>query len=145
MRYSRIKEQPAPSREHLHNRMSGFIFLIITAAAVIYIFSATKAGDFLSEKVVAPAVEFFTQKNADTSSEEVDVFSNQQSLITEELNLPAISQYFLQTGVFNTKDNAESAASELRSIGGAGYIREDNGQYRVIISGYSSKEDAINE
>lgn len=146
MRYSRMKEQSTHIKDNTPNRSGRFIFILILAAAVIYIVAATKAGDIFSEKVIIPAVEFFAGKNADTPPSEVAsaVFSDQDDLITDELTLPQIAQYLLQYGVFSSEENAENAAKELFSIGGAGYIREEDGQFRVIISGYSSREDAIN-
>ncbi len=146
MRYSRMREQHLHTKENTPQKSGGFIFILIIAAAVVYIICATKAGEYLSEKVITPVVSFFAEKTDETEHAESAsaIISAPNDLVTEEIALPASEDYLLQYGVFSSMDNAQASAEELMSIGGAGYIREEDGQFRVIISGYSAKDDALN-
>ena len=146
MRYSRMREHNEGRADKNTHRSGSTVLILIIVAAAAYIILATKAGDFLSEKIVAPVVNYFADKNtADEPAEStVNPISPSESMVSAELNFPAIGHYMLQYGVFGSKENAEKAAEELRSIGGAGYISEQDGKFRVIISGYASKADAEN-
>lgn len=128
-----IQEEPKRGKN------SGFFLILLVVAAVIYLIVAGKAGSFLSDKIVKPVVSFFTQ-NTDKDSEENPAVET----VGVNVKFPAFEMYLLQVGIFSEESNAEKSSAEISSMGGAGYIREENGDHRVIISGYATKDDAEN-
>lgn len=138
MRYSRMRETTPP--EEKSGKPMGLIVFLLIAGAVVYLVSAGKAGNFLSEKVIQPIANYFSE---DTPRDEADAQgSSGTSAQTASITFPSIELYLLQVGVYSEEENAKKAATEIAAIGGAGYFYEDEGNYRVLISGYSAKSDA---
>ena len=55
---------------------------------------------------------------------------------------PAMDFYFLQVGVYASQENAETEAKSIQSQCGAGYVYQDKEDFRVILSAYTSQDDA---
>lgn len=112
-----------------------FIVVLIIAAAAVAIIGVSKVGGFVSDKIVAPVAAWF---NPDEDTE-IETADTQQ---TGSFELSAGTLYALQVGVFSSEENANVFANELRARGGAGYVMEDAGSWRVLIAGYADRADA---
>lgn len=115
---------------------ASFFIIVLALMGLIYLGAATKAGTFLAEKVVQPVFErfgvFFVAE-----SEEPSVDNS-----TISFTLPAFDFYFLQSGVYASQENAKTAAKTLQEQGGAGYIYQDDQDFRTIVSAYTTESDA---
>lgn len=132
-RSTRRKKAPQMKAGHV---LAGLLF----AAAVIYLVSASRAGTWLAEKVIAPVFSAFdAEHNASSTAP-----SSQQAESSEkqQIMLPGINCYAVQLGVFTSKENAETLASDMSDKGAGCYILKDGDRYRVLASGYASKEEA---
>lgn len=115
---------------------------MLTALALLalaYVGAATKAGTFLAENVIQPVFRqlgVFSDKAPEVSPMPTTATN------TTQCTTPAIESYFLQNGVYASQQNADSAAQTLQGKGGAGFVYDDKGDYRVIVSAYRSQADA---
>jgi hypothetical protein len=128
------------------------VILLLLAAAVIYIVSASAAGTWIAENVMAPiftAIDNIgSKKNEETSPEttpaaEVKIPGSEnvsEGSKVKQVVLPGIDSYMLQMGVYSTMENAKTEANELKTRGAGGYIIEDGDKFRVIASCYKDKE-----
>lgn len=141
MRYSRMTEEVKEERK---SGRAGVVILVLFAlGAVVYMIGAAKVGSFLSEKIIRPVVSLFDEDTHE-AAEEVSSETGVSNEVSAEITFPAMKMWLLQVGAFGEKDNAEKSAGEIADMGGAGYILEEDGTYRVIIAGYAKEEDAAN-
>ncbi len=121
------------------------IVLILTGAAV-YLLSASAAGTWIAQHVFAPVFEAFSGDENDTPvSTDTPVISTGTDASqgeASEVMLPGIEVYILQMGVFESDDNADEAAKNIKKRGAGGYIMEDDGKYRVFAAAYSGETEA---
>ena len=106
--------------------------------ALAYLGAATKAGTFLAEKVVRPVFEQLGVFAGDRAAPEAS--SSPEGTVS--YTAPAMDFYFLQVGVYASQENAETEAKSIQSQGGAGYVYQDKEDFRVILSAYTSQDDA---
>jgi hypothetical protein len=151
MRYSRMAATP-PKRK---KRFTNFLLVIIILGIAAYLIGAGAAGSWLAENVIDPVFNNGKSNAATptaqassavpTLSETISPVSLPESSGTraeEEVTAKEISLFSLQTGAFSDESNAKTAANELQSKGGAGYVAYDGKLYRVLVAGYTSADDA---
>lgn len=119
---------------------SSFSFFVAVAIllALAYLGAATKAGTFLAEKVVRPVFEQLGVFSGEGTAPE----ATSSPVGTVSYTAPAMDFYFLQVGVYASQENAETEAKSIQSQGGAGYVYQDKEDFRVILSAYTSQDDA---
>lgn len=129
---------------------------LIMIGAIIYLFTASAAGKWLAEEVMAPAfsalaeLPVFNSSSLDELEQESSGSANPLSVslnsgltsVNENIELPAMSCFALQMGAFSSDENAASLSGSLQKQGGGGYVYNDNGMYRVLASGYSTEAEA---
>lgn len=123
---------------------------LLMVAAIVYLVSASAAGTWLAEHVMAPAFDAlaaYTEKKApieDTPAEDVQQvsLSTDKSSVSANIALPALDCYALQMGVFSSQENASRHAETIRSQGAGGYVLQDGDRYRVLAAGYAQEAEA---
>jgi len=133
---------------------------LLMVGGIVYFVSASAAGTWIAENVMAPMISAISQKGGDASSDTVGLSSGTETLsaavdlsagtakdtVITEVTLPSLDCYMLQMGVYSSEENAKAQAEVLQAQGAGGYIIEDNTsgelRYRVIASGYDSAESA---
>lgn len=155
MRYSRLK------RRRYQRRYTLILIFGLLLFLVAYIGSAGAVGNFVSRIVTSflgnstdvnqgegngsldvPDAQLTVPDEASDSSDEgPDESSSSAQKVTEQLDIDPFNLYTIQLGAFTNKENAEAAARELQTKGGAGYILNDR-YFRVLAMGYASQADA---
>lgn len=126
------------------------IAALLVVAAVVYLISASAAGTWIAQNVMAPAFAAFdnmiqrtasakTPDAAQTSSTPRTSAGNEKS-VTGDVELPAMECFALQMGVYSDKNNADTQAQALQQRGAGGYVMEDAGRYRVLAAAYETPE-----
>lgn len=141
----------AKEKQNGHKGMIIFVLFLVGAAVAVYFIGAVKVGNFISDQIVMPVVSWVTGGQTTSENEEEDVTPNspqpddaKEQTVTSTFEIPEISVYALQAGVFSEQENADTFAESLQQKGGAGYILEEEGSYRVMIAGYLTQEEAEN-
>lgn len=124
--------------EHAGNRLSFFI-TALALLAFAYLGAATKAGSFLAEKVIQPV---FRQMGVFAEKSPAQSEAPQGQTESVSCTVPGLTAYFLQSGVFASKENAETEAKKLQDQGGAGYVYQDQEDFRTIIAAYAQEKEA---
>lgn len=148
MEYARRRKRNQNMRARQRSGGSGagkVIMALLIAGAVIYLISASAAGTWIAENMVAPVFKAFDSimPGPQTTSGTSLVLSSDgtnEAGVTQEIEIPAMTCYALQMGVYNEKNNAQNQANQLKQRGAAGYILEDGVQYRVLAAAYESQE-----
>lgn len=123
-----------------------FVVVMLFCAAAVYLISASAAGTWLAENMIAPVFsgieETLSGKIRPNDAGKAESVSHADDGLTEqeEITLPALSCYMLQMGVYSEYENAVAQAQALQTRGAGGYILEDFGRHRVIASGYDTLE-----
>ncbi len=129
---------------------------MIMIGAIIYLFTASAAGKWLAEEVMAPAfsalaelplfssgsLDKLEQENSGSEASLAVSLNGGIASAKENVELPAISCFALQMGVFSSSENAASLSASIQERGGGGYVYSDGDMYRVLASGYSSEAEA---
>lgn len=129
---------------------------LVMVGLIIYLFTASAAGKWLAEEVMAPAFSALSELpvfNSDSlNALEQENSANEESLevslsgglssVSEKVELPAISCFALQMGVFSSADNAAALSQSIKERGAGGYVYDDEGMYRVLASGYGTEAEA---
>ena len=140
------------------------IVSLLMVGGIVYLVSASAAGTWIAENVMAPMISAFSGNNdADndgtqdatntqtpdgslSTSVDLSAGASSQSVTSAQVSLPALDCYMLQMGVYSSKSNAEAQAETLQTQGAGGYILEDAStgetRYRVMASGYEDAESA---
>jgi hypothetical protein len=152
MRYSRITTPP-PRRKR---RYANVILVLIILGIAVYLISAGAAGSWIAENIIDPV---FNNGNSNAAAPSATINQSAPSASGDTINpvsLPAvsgtrakqdvtaaeISLFALQTGAFSEEANAKTAAGDIITRGGAGYIAYDGNLYRVLLAGYLNQADA---
>ena len=126
------------------------IIVLLVVAAVVYLISASAAGTWIAQQVLAPAFTAFddflqgaaaakTPEAANTASPQASSIVSADT-VTGEIQLPAMECFALQMGVYSNEANADAQATALQHRGAGGYVMEDGGRYRVLAAAYSAEE-----
>ncbi|MEG1811286.1 MAG: SPOR domain-containing protein [Clostridia bacterium] len=133
------------------------VVALIMIAAIVYLVSASAAGTWIAQNVMAPIFEAFggiggaesvpdDAQSEQESGEGTDALAvsltSDKSSKSLDITLPAVSCYMLQMGAYSVEANARSQAEQLKTQGAAGYVMEDAGKYRVLASGYMDEAGA---
>jgi len=146
MRYARL----AP-RKPKRNYTSMILFVLLLGAGV-YIFCATAAGNWVANNVVTPVFSYLENGAKQTGINDLPDASNNPAAasaapstgakVTQSVAAEGKIYWLLQYGIFDSAQNAEVAAADLKLRGGAGYIYKDGERSRVILAAYGSESDA---
>ncbi|MBQ3200892.1 MAG: SPOR domain-containing protein [Clostridia bacterium] len=130
---------------------------LLMVGGIVYFVSASAAGTWIAENMIAPMISAVSQKHGDgedsqasdtqSLSAAVDLTANSNAnAISAEVSLPALDCYMLQMGVYSSEENAKAQADLLKAQGAGGYIIPDTAsgelRYRVMASGYDNAESA---
>lgn len=155
MRYSRMMSQPPKKKK----RYGTLILVAIILGVTVYFVTAGVAGGWLAENVINPVfnsdsaavaatvevsptstISEIESANTATQTEALSETSDERA--EEEITVASVALYTLQAGAFTDEANAKTAATEITSRGGAGYVAYDGNLYRALIAGYISEADA---
>lgn len=129
------------------------VLLLLACAAVVAIISSSKAADYVSERIIAPIISYFSEKfendainenvneglqNGDEAVEGLSPSSNEDQLVTTNMQFAAMTFYMLQLDYFSDEASASIAAEQYRGIGAAGYVIKDE-SFRVIGAAYTDE------
>jgi len=152
MRYGRsLPKQPQKRR-----RYSSLIIVAVLLGITAYFATAGAAGGWLAENVINPvfnngvgsaatATATATASAGITPSATVEATQLPAASGThseEQLTAQSITLYTLQVGAFSDESHAKDAAQQVVTRGGAGFVAYDGSLYRVLVSGYTSENDA---
>ncbi len=129
---------------------------LIMVGLIIYLFTASAAGKWLAEEVMAPAfsalaelpvfssdgLDMLEQENNAAEDSLAVSLSSGITSVNENVQLPAITCFALQMGAFSSEQNAAALSAELKGRGAGGYVCHDDGIYRVLASGYGTESEA---
>lgn len=149
----------ARRRKRRQRRGSGAGKIMAGLAAVglaVYLITASAAGKWLAEEVMAPAFSALSElpifssdameQLEEETAPEQDVLSvslnSGGNSVSAEVALPALEVYALQMGAFSSAENAGAMAGSIQARGAGGYICQDGEMYRVLAAGYGSQSDA---
>ena len=153
MEYTRRRRK----RRHIVRRSSnggGRVFAaLLVAGAVIYLVSASAAGTWIAQNVMAPvfqAVDGVVAGFSSTPAPQPIVQTPDQQItvppsagvdtVAAEVEVPAISCFALQMGVYSSQQNAQIQAADLQKRCAGGYVMEDAGRYRVLAAAYEDEQ-----
>lgn len=117
------------------------ILTLVLLGGAVYLLSASAAGTWLAQNVMAPIFSAFSPSTSE-GTPVISTDSVEGAAEAEELKLSGMKVYLLQLGVYSTEDSAKDIASEYKPRGAGGYILEKDGKYRVIATAYSEKSEA---
>lgn len=126
------------------------IIALLVVAAAIYVVSASALGTWLAQNVMAPVFTAVETALMGKPEEEAPNDGNTQvvvndgttstaDMVSEQIELPGVTCYMLQMGVYSQQNNALTLAGTLQGRGAGGYIIEDGERYRVIASVYADE------
>lgn len=117
------------------------LLTLLLLGGAVYLLSASAAGTWVAQNVMAPIFEAFTPKD-DINAPVLSTESSGDPRDSAEVRLSGMKMYLLQMGVFSKEDNALETASAYKKRGAGGYVMKDGDSYRVMASAYSTKDDA---
>ncbi|MCE5235887.1 MAG: SPOR domain-containing protein [Clostridiaceae bacterium] len=132
------------------------VIALLMVGGIVYLISASAAGEWIAQKVIAPVIEAFSGDKKDSGgTDEANVpdtspppntsevsLSTEKNSVSAEVSLPAVTCYMLQMGSFSTEQNANAQAALLKAMGGGGYVMQSGDRYRVLAAGYITLESA---
>ena len=62
--------------------------------------------------------------------------------VTNRIDLPSLGFYAVQLGFYTRREKCELDAEEVRALGAAGYVYDDNGSLRLLASVYADEASA---
>lgn len=146
MEYRRRKSYHSRRRDKSGGGVLVVLLLTVFLLAVAIAFSPL--GDRILEQSCIPFLNR-AEKVEDPDAAE-DVFSEytsplpsqQPTLVSETVVLTVTAEpyYLLQMGVFDSVQEAQIFAAQLRSMGGAGFLLTDGGKARVFAAAYRDLE-----
>jgi uncharacterized protein YaaQ len=153
MRYSRPMSTPPKKRK---GKFTNLLIVIVILGIAAYFIGAGAAGSWLADNVINPIFNSGSANAATAASSAVKTTQpgisssptnsvspgTSGTRVEEEITAEEISLYALQTGAYSDKANGETAAGNIKSLGGAGYVAYDGGLYKVLVAGYTDESDA---
>ncbi|MDL2289288.1 SPOR domain-containing protein [Clostridia bacterium OttesenSCG-928-F22] len=132
---------PAGSRT---SRYAKVILAVVLIGGAMYFLTAGAAGKWVADNIVTPIISLFEPSPSGTIAPTPSPSPSASSKAQTEENVKIDGRvcYMVQAGVFLNKENAMTAASEVRTLGGAGYVYEDDTRYRVLAAAYGAEQDA---
>lgn len=118
----------------------GLFIAIVVIIAIILVIALTPMGAWIESNVFSPLFGTNTPSPSPTIPNMPE--ATDAATVSRDITFDAMDFYMLQMGVFTSEDNAASYAESLKKQGGAGYVYEQDGRFRVIAYAYSSQEDA---
>lgn len=115
-----------------------WILVIVLLVGAAYIGAAGQLGTWLAENVIQPV---FVTLGIFSPVESTQPTGTRQPSVS--VSVSGFTVYGLQTGVYANDENAEQAAQTLQQQGGAGYLRKDGDNTRVMLSVYASESEAL--
>ena len=116
--------------------------IALVVAAVVYLVGISGARTWLAEHVVAPVFQTLGVAGDGGEAQPGEDGADASATVASELlELPAMTCYALQMGVYTTESNAEKQSVALQEVGAGGYIVQDGDRYRVLAAGYASQEE----
>lgn len=142
MEYRRNRRRPR--RAGGTSTFPAYVAVCAVFFGIIYLVSASRAGTWVANNWIAPALK--SSDNAISSTAEPSVRPTPETVVidqmTQEAVLPERLFYALQIGVYADEDNANAQALALAKIGAAGHVLVDGERYRVLASAYPDRESA---
>ena len=149
MRTSRM-QAPPPKKKR---KFTGFVIAAVVLGVAAYFVGASAAGGWLAQNVFDPVfnsssanakqTEEAATPQPDASVTPTDATQASSGLVEQNITADKLSLYTLQIGAFSDEVNANEAAKDVAAKGGAGYVAYDGNLYRVLLAGYTSKDDAL--
>lgn len=151
MRYSRLQQGRRPK---IKKSRTSFIVAAAALGITAYLIGAGAAGGWLAENIINPVFnngkstagaavtppQSAAPQTDDTGR--VAPTPSESLRLEEKIIAQSISLYTLQCGAFADKNNAKTAANDISSRGGAGYVSFDGKLYRTLVAGYTKESDA---
>ncbi len=131
------KRRRINSRRKKSNPLA-WILVILLLVGAAYIGAAGQLGTWLAENIIQPV---FTTLGIFSPVESVEPAGTRQPNVS--VSVSGFTVYGLQTGIYANHENAENAAETLQKQGGAGYLRADGDDTRVMLSLYASEQEAL--
>ena len=118
------------------------VIALLLAAAIIYIVSASAAGTWIAQNVMAPIFDAFSPDATHGTGSTPEPGTSPGPSVSDEITLPAMNCYMLQMGIYSSMENAKSHSESLQGQGAGGYILQDGDRYRVLAAGYDTEANA---
>lgn len=150
MRYGRMLSKQPPKKR----KFASLIIIAVILGVTAYFVGAGAAGGWLAKNVINPvfnsgvgnAEEPTATASALSSATDAKETATQAAAAgtqtEEQITAQSITLYTLQVGAFSDENNAKETAAQIIARGGAGFVAYDGNLYRVLISGYTSENDA---
>ncbi len=144
------------SRRYYRSRQSaGFgvvaVLLLVVFAAGIIAFSPI--GDRLKDSILIPITNAVSQKVDSDKDKAAEVFATATEKPSPEPSEKPVEQdvftvksspfFLLQMGQFDSEQEAISGSDQLQAMGGAGYIAEKDGTFRLFAAAYTDAESLV--
>ena len=133
------------------------LVLVLMFGAAAYLLLGTGVGKKLKEGYALSLIGSCIGENAPENSGRPDTGTPLPLLTTPEpsaspapaaegssaeVSLPGIEIHMLQLGIYSSEEEMGGLAQQIRVRGGAGYVYNDGGSLRLIISSYSDAAQA---
>lgn len=130
--YARSTSQPAKK---------GSMLPILLVMAIVYFATAGWTGRWVAKKVIAPAMSW-GQKITGTPRPIVMPSPTPKTTLSD-VRLAGFTLYTLQTGLFQSKTNADQAADAMNISGRLGAVVKSPQGFRVLVSASVAEEDTL--
>ena len=118
---------------------AGWLAALVALGVIGYVALAMGAGSWLHGALFGREEEGGAQENeiSDVETSPVPTLDAGGD-ITETVAFPAMESYLLSCGTFDSEQEAQSAAATYRARGGAGFVREGEEGYSVLLAAYDT-------
>ncbi len=147
MRNFKIKRRTKP----IFVSKAAFVNATLLAGVVIFIAVAALTGKIVSDKFISNPVKTDDGEVVITKPTHTPTDNNTPGIVPTPdenpvkgtlIEISAKDYYFVQFGVFANEENARACAESITSRGGAGYIKNIEGNYNVYAMCYQDGNDA---
>ncbi|MDO4567554.1 MAG: SPOR domain-containing protein [Clostridia bacterium] len=136
MKYRRRRRAAGRRGKDSASGAGALLLAVLLFAGVVYFVSASSAGDWLTENVMAPL--FAAKPTAPAATDSGDTVES----VDGSVAVDALEYYAVQLGVFASKENAEQLAAAMKEQGAGGYMLTEDGRYRVLACAFEARTDA---
>lgn len=112
---------------------------LIVTAGIAYVALASGIGRWIADEWIVPSL---TQTPQPMQTEPEVQNSRAPAVKTQDITLQSLPYWAIQLGVFSEEESAAAEAAAVRQRGGAGYVLQQEGKYRVLAGAYTKKADA---